>query len=150
MSNIKKFKASVTISTQATKENIWALWIDVNNWNKWDCGIQKSKILTEFKINESFFLTPQGSDEISIKITSVTVNREFSDEVLLPFGSLRNIHVINKTGDDLSVTHSIIAEISEDMSEMFGLDIWPHMKSGLAESVNNLLLLAEKNLSVST
>jgi len=126
----------------ALAEEIWTLWADINNWKKWDTGIKDSELLTQFTAGNSFSLTPQGGEPMSVTLKTVTKDKEFSDETILPFGVLRNIHRIEKLGQNISVTHEIHAEITPDASVFFGKEIWPHMQAGLPESVNNIISLA--------
>ncbi|GLR08433.1 polyketide cyclase [Mixta theicola] len=144
MSHNVKFIASYQVTTHATAETIWALWADVNNWDKWDSGINNAELHDEFKAGNKFSLTPQGGEPILVTLKTVTPQKEFSDETILPFGVLRNIHYIEEIGQQITVTHEVQAEISQEAYGFFSKEIWPHMQGGLPESVNNILSLAVK------
>lgn len=142
MSHSVKFVASYKATTHASPENIWALWADINNWKKWDSGIENSELLTQFSAGNAFSLTPQGGEPIQVTLKTVTPGIEFSDEAVLPFGVLRNIHRIEQLGQQITITHEVHADIAQDASGFFSKKIWPHMQGGLPESVNNLISLA--------
>lgn len=142
MSQNVKFIASYQATTHASAEDVWALWADINHWKKWDSGIKHSELLTQFSAGNTFSLTPQGGEPIPVTLKTVTPGKEFSDEAILPFGVLRNIHRIEQIGQQITITHEVHAEIEQDASGFFGKDIWPHMQDGLPESVNNIISLA--------
>jgi hypothetical protein len=143
MSNVK-FIASYTATADASVEDIWAIWADVNNWGKWDSGIEHSEISTNFKAGNAFSLTPRGGEPIQVTLKTVTSGEEFSDEAILPFGTIRNLHRIDRLGDKIRLTHEVHADIAPDASGFFGKEIWPHMQGGLPESVNNILAIVSE------
>lgn len=98
MSNNLKFHVAYTVTTDASAHDIWALWADVNNWSKWDHGIAHSEIRDSFKVGNRFSLTPQGGDPLEITLKTVTQGEEFSDEAVLPFGTIRNVHHMQAVG----------------------------------------------------
>ncbi|AHG64724.1 SRPBCC family protein [Advenella mimigardefordensis] len=144
MSNNVTFHVAYTVTTDVSAQDIWAIWVDVNNWNKWDHGIAHSELSGSFNEGSRFVLTPQGGEPIDITLKTVTQGEAFSDEAHLPFGSIRNVHHMRMVGRKLQVTHEVYADIDEASAQFFGNEIWPHMQSGLPEAVNNLILLAQR------
>lgn len=140
-----QYVASYTATAPASVEDIWAIWADVNNWSKWDNGIEHSSITTNFRAGNTFSLTPRGGEPIEITLKSVTSGEEFSDEAVLPFGTIRNLHRINRLGDHVSLTHEVHADIAPEAAGFFGKEIWPHMQGGLPESVNNILSIVTES-----
>lgn len=139
MPNMQKFIATATVTVDALAHDIWALWVDVNGWTTWDHGIEKIQLHGNFKEGNSFTLTPQGGDPLESTIVSVTQGEEFSDEAVLPFGSLRTYHRMEPIGPLVKVTHEVVAEINAQDAGFFGREIWPHLQSGLSVSLNNLV-----------
>lgn len=145
MSSKVKFYTAYTATTDAALANdIWSIWADVNNWKKWDNGIEHSEILENFKSGNKFTLTPHGAEPIEITLKTVTQGEEFSDEAELPFGVIRNAHSMRKEGTKLQLTHEVYAEISEEAVGFFGKEIWPHMQAGLPEAVNNIISIVQE------
>ena len=138
------YVASYTATAEASINDVWALWADVNNWDKWDNGIEKAVIKQNFKAGNTFSLTPQGGKPLDVTLTSVVAGEEFADEAVLPFGVIRNFHRINKDGKKLQLTHEVRAEINEDAAGFFDKEIWPHMQAGLPESVRNIIAIAQE------
>ena len=133
------FISSYTATAKANLHDIWSIWVDVNNWNKWDSGIEHSEIKQSFKEGAVFSLMPQGAEPIEVTLKTVTAGEEFSDEAVLPFGIIRNFHRIEKNGEQIHLTHEVRAEIAADAVGFFAAEIWPHMQKGLPDSVSNIL-----------
>ncbi|CUU59342.1 Polyketide cyclase / dehydrase and lipid transport [Parafrankia irregularis] len=132
------FLASATVTVGANMHDIWAVWVDVNAWKSWDTGIESTKLHGNFKAGNTFTLTPAGGQPMEVTITSVTQGEEFSDETVLPFGTIRTSHRMEPLGGLVRLTHEVRAEIAEDAVEMFGVKIWPHLQSGLSTALNEL------------
>jgi hypothetical protein len=143
MSSDNNFYAAYTATVEASAHDIWAIWADVNNWKKWDSGIANSEIRETFRAGNKYWLTPQGGDPIEITLKTVTQGEEFSDEAVLPFGIIRNVHSMQSKGKRLQITHKVYADINETAASFFSKEIWPHMQSGLAESVNKIISIAQ-------
>ncbi|PIE78048.1 MAG: polyketide cyclase, partial [Candidatus Delongbacteria bacterium] len=62
----------VTIKSNASREQIWNVWIDVNNWRKWDKEIKSSYINGAFKVGTYGVLKPLKGPQSKFKIVSVT------------------------------------------------------------------------------
>ncbi|MCW5256507.1 polyketide cyclase [Verminephrobacter aporrectodeae subsp. tuberculatae] len=124
-------------------QDVWAIWVDVNHWMQWDKGIAHAEIRENFQVGNAFSLTPQGGEPIQVHLKTVTQGEEFSDEAVLPFGVIRNVHCMQMLGKKLQLTHEVHAEIKEEAAGFFGKEIWPHMQSGLPESVNNIIALVQ-------
>jgi len=146
---VKEFTAEYSEYSKTVKpENIWALWADINNWSRWDEGIESCEFDGEFIDGSSFVLTPKGGGApVEARLQEVVENKRFSDVAKLPFGTLEFLHEIEKSPvrKGYQVTHRIVAKISEGNADFFERAIWPSMESGLPESVKNLVKLASEN-----
>jgi len=143
MPNKNKYIAAVTVTVDATVPDIWVIWTDVSAWNTWDHGIEQSKLNGSFRAGNTFSLTPRGGEPLEVTLKTVTQGEEFSDEAVLPFGSIRNFHRVEPLGRKVKLTHEVHAEINEEEAEFFEKNIWPHMQGGLAESVGNIANLVQ-------
>lgn len=144
MSTNVSFHAAYTAITEASVNDTWAIWADVNNWKQWDHGIAHSEIRDNFKVGNKFYLTPQGGDQVEITLKTVTQGEEFSDEAILPFGIIRGAHRMQTVGKKLLITHEVHADINDEAIDFFGKEIWPHMQSGLQEAVDNLVSIVQQ------
>jgi hypothetical protein len=145
MSDNVKFYAAYTATAESSIHDIWAIWVDVNNWKNWDNGIAHTEIRDSFKVGNKFSLTPQGGEPVEITLKTVTQGEEFSDEAVLPFGTIRNAHRVKAVGKKIQLTHEIHADIDKEAAGFFAKEVWPHMQSGLPEAVNNIISIVQED-----
>ncbi|MFG2289517.1 SRPBCC family protein [Streptomyces sp. NPDC048595] len=138
MTETQRFVAQATVTVNALVHDIWAVWVDVNAWKTWDDGIDSTQLHGNFKAGNSYTLTPQGGPPLKVTLTSVTQGEEFSDETVLPFGTLVTHHRMEPLGSRIKVTHELVADIAGDSVPAFARDVWPHLQSGLSQSLVNL------------
>lgn len=143
MSDTQQFVAAATVTVDASPHDIWAIWADVNAWTNWDQGLQRTEMRGNFKAGTTFSLTPQGGQPVQVQIKTVTQGEEFSDEAVLPFGTIRTYHRMEPLGERVKMTHEIQAEIRAEAIGLFEKDIWPHMQIGLPVSLNNIASIVE-------
>ncbi len=132
------FVASATITVNAKMGDVWAVWADVNAWTNWDDGIESVKLHGNFKTGTEITLTPLGAEPVTVVLTTVSQGEGFSDEAVLPFGTIRNHHAMAPAGDLVTITHEVRAEIGGEAATMFGAKIWPGMQEGVGQSLRNL------------
>ncbi len=143
---MKTFQVTHTEKTSASKEAIWKLWSDINNWPQWDAGLISCKASGEFQPGNSFELTPHGAPEaVTAVLDDVVVNTRFSDKTDLGFATIQAIHEMNDEANEVSVTHTIIVNVQEEQAGFFEQKMWPGFQAGLPQSVKSLVTLAEKN-----
>jgi len=138
MPDSQRFIAAATVTVDALRHDIWALWADVNAWKSWDAGIESSRLHGNFKEGNTFTMKPQGGDPLEVSIVSVTQGEEFSDEAKLPFGTIRTFHRMEQVGERVKMTHEVEAEIDGDAVGFFAKEVWPYMQTGLSESLINI------------
>ncbi len=132
----------VTIKTNASREQIWNVWIDVNNWNKWDKMIKSSYLKGDFKVGTYGVLKPLKGPQSNFEIVSVTKLDEFTIQSFLPFAKMNFIHQITEKNGELFITHSI--EISGLLFFLFARIVGEKLAKELPNAMNNLSQLAEK------
>ncbi len=101
------WEKEVSISTDATKQQIWKLWEDVSNWNKWDKEVETSEIFGEFKPGTQGALKPKSGPKIKFEILSVDHLREFSTRSFLPLAKMDFIHEMFEKNGHLYIRHKI-------------------------------------------
>jgi uncharacterized protein YndB with AHSA1/START domain len=142
----KTFSITHSETTAATPKSVYSLWADINQWPRWDLGLDACELTTEFKRGATFKLTPKGAPEpVEAKIKEIIENQKFVDVTDLPFGRIEATHEVVQTKGGSVVTHTITAEIAEEKAAFFANVIWKNMEHGLAPSVKALTQLAEKS-----
>lgn len=137
---MKKFEH--TIITDISKEKIWEIWSDVENWNKWDKDVKWSNINNTFSIWEIWFLKPTNGPKSKFVFTEVTTNKSFTTQSKLPLTKIEFIHKIDEKNGQIYLTHSIV--FSWFLSSIFFKLIWEKLSEWIPNSMNNLIDFAKK------
>ncbi|MBY5775254.1 polyketide cyclase [Rhizobium leguminosarum] len=143
MSNTERFFFRHTTTVDADPGDIWALWVDVNGWPRWDSGLESTKFSGTFRKGSSFELTPRGGEPLEVTLRSVTEGEEFSDETILAFGTIRNAHRMRPVAGKVELTHEVEAVINKAEAVFFASEIWPHMRDGIPEALANIRGIVE-------
>ena len=116
------WKYDYSVVTDASAEQIWRVWADVEQWPQWDKGLVYSKIYGPFVDGSLIELKPVGGPKTDAKLTQCVQSKSFLCVSKLPLGTvLKSDHTIenvdNQTGK-IRITNSII--ISGPLSFLFG------------------------------
>ncbi|MBP7999708.1 MAG: SRPBCC family protein [Chloroflexi bacterium] len=133
--------AEYTIITDASREAIWETWADVENWPKWDKGVEWCRMSGEFKTGNTYTLKPFGAGEVQAIITDCQPLKRFADVSTLPFAKLEFVHELHEHPDGLHVTHRI--NISGVLSFLFAQVIGKSTQKEFPTTLNNLVQCAK-------
>jgi len=89
---------------EATKEQMWKLFSDVNNWHSWDKGIEYAKMSGSFEKGNSFELKPKGGPKVKIQLVETTINKSFTDFTKFPLAKMYGEHRFEETPEGLKIT----------------------------------------------
>jgi hypothetical protein len=92
------------VTKEATKEQIWQLLADVNNWPTWDEGIESAKLEGEFRKGNYFQLRPKGGPNVKIEIIESIPNKRFTDLTRFPLAKMTGDHLLEETSEGLRLT----------------------------------------------
>ena len=95
------------VTQSATKEQMWRLFSDVNNWHTWDVGCEFAKMEGKFEKGNHFILRPKGGPNVKIELLEVVENKRFLDVTRFPLASMYDEHQFEETADGLKITHTI-------------------------------------------
>ncbi|MGH2666405.1 SRPBCC family protein [Flavobacterium sp.] len=95
------------ITKKVTKEQIWQLFANVNNWHTWDKGIEFAKMEGTFTAGNYFILRPKGGPNVKIKLVETTENRSFTDFTKFPLAKMYGEHLFEETENGLKMTSTI-------------------------------------------
>jgi len=137
------WKTEVSRKTTATKEQIWKLWLDVQNWNDWDQEVESSKLFGQFQIGTIGTLKSLNGPKSKFLITELTNLKSFTSRSFLPLCKMDFIHTMTETQKGLIITHKIV--MTGFMTFLFSKVIGNKIKIGLPIAVERLIQLAEKN-----
>lgn len=100
-------KSYSIITKKVTKEQIWKLFADVNNWHTWDKGIEYATLHGEFKAGNYFLLKPKGAPEVMVELLDVVENKKFKDITRFPGAKMYDEHEFEETSDGLKIINTI-------------------------------------------
>lgn len=135
------WKTEVIKSSVASKEQIWAVWTDVENWSVWDSGVESSSIFGAFKAGTLGELKAKNGPKSKFKIIECTENKSFTNRSKLPLCTLDFIHEITEDANSIIISHRI--EIKGLLSPLFSLVIGKQQAKDLPYAVESLIKLAE-------
>jgi len=97
---------SVT-TKEVTKEQMWKLFADVNNWHTWDDGIEQASITGPFEQGNHFQLQPKGGPRLKVSLLKTVENSLFLDVTHFPLAKMYDNHLFEETAEGLRITNTI-------------------------------------------
>lgn len=97
-------RSHTIITKEASKEQLWKLFADVNNWHSWDEGIEFAKMEGRFEKGNHFILKPKGGPKVKIELIEATENKSFTDLTRFPLAKMFGNHRFEETPEGLKVT----------------------------------------------
>lgn len=100
----------VVITKEVTKEQMWKLFSDVNNWQTWDESIEFAHLDGKFEQGNFFVFQPKGGPKIKLKILEAIENYKFVDLTTFPFAKMYGDHTFEETPEGLKLTTTMKVE----------------------------------------
>lgn len=100
-------KSHSVTTKSATKEQMWNLFADVNNWHTWDTGIEYAKLEGKFEKGNHFLLRPKGGPNVKVELLEVLENKRFLDVTNFPLAKMYDEHLFEETPDGLKIINTI-------------------------------------------
>jgi hypothetical protein len=83
-------KSHSIVTKEVTKEQMWKLFADVNNWHTWDKGVEFAKLEGKFEKGNHFMFQPKGGPKLKIGIVEATENKNFTDLTIFPLAKMKH------------------------------------------------------------
>jgi len=100
-------KSYSIVTKEVTKEQMWKLFADVNNWHTWDVGIEFAQMEGRFEKGNYFTLKPKGGPKIKVALLETVANRSFLDVPTFPLAKMYDNHSFEETPNGLKITNTI-------------------------------------------
>ncbi|MFN8309739.1 MAG: SRPBCC family protein [Chitinophagales bacterium] len=97
-------QSHTVITNEITKEQIWKLFADVNQWHTWDAGIEFARMEGPFEKGNHFLLRPKGGPNVTIQLVETTPNQSFCDLTVFPLAKMYGNHTFEDTPQGLRIT----------------------------------------------
>ncbi|MCL1665884.1 SRPBCC family protein [Elizabethkingia ursingii] len=132
-------KSYSIITKEVTKEQIWKLTTDINNWKNWDNSVEDSKLLGDFKVGSLFILKPKGGPKVKIKLVEIEPNKKFTDLTEFPLAKMYGEHLYEETRDGLKITVTMTVKglLSFVWVRLVAKDIVNNLVDDIANQIKN-------------
>ncbi len=94
--------------TGLSKERIWALWTDVNNWPQWHGDLDYCKLEGTFAVGNHFMLKPKGAPAVKITLTEIIDGHEFTDCTHFFGAKMYDTHKMEETLNGLRLSNKLV------------------------------------------
>ncbi|MGV2432608.1 MAG UNVERIFIED_CONTAM: hypothetical protein LVQ98_04585 [Rickettsiaceae bacterium] len=91
-----------------TKEKIWEIWTDVNNWAKWHDDLDYCKIEGKFEVGNHFKLKPTGAPAVKIHLIEINEGNSFTDCTNFFGAKMYDTHSMKETKDGLEISNKVM------------------------------------------
>ena len=95
------------VTKEVTKEQMWELFADVNNWHTWDDGIEFARMEGAFEQGNFFTLRPKGGPDVKVELLETEVNKRFLDVTRFPLAKMYDEHLFEETAGGLRMTNTL-------------------------------------------
>ena len=103
-------KSHSIVTKEVTKEQLWKLFANVNQWHTWDEGVEYARMEGEFEKGNHFLLKPKGGHKVKIELIETIKNRKFVDLTRFPLAKMYGEHTFEETADGLKITTTMKVE----------------------------------------
>ncbi|MDE3250034.1 MAG: SRPBCC family protein [Bacteroidota bacterium] len=100
-------KSYSVVTKEITKEQIWNLFADVNQWPAWDKGVEWTQLEGKFEKGNHFMFQPKAGPKLKIRIVEATENKSFTDFTKFPLAKMYGAHSFEETPEGLRLTTTI-------------------------------------------
>jgi hypothetical protein len=125
------------VTKEVTKEQMWKLFADVNNWHTWDNGIEYAKMEGKFEKGNHFLLKPKKGPKIKIQLFETVPNKKFVDLTHFPLAKMYGEHTFEETpeGLKLTVTMTVSGVLGFLWKKIVAQDIVNHLPEEMQHQV---------------
>ena len=100
-------KSHSIVTKDVTKEQLWKLFANVNQWHTWDEGIEYAKMEGKFEKGNHFMLRPKGGPNVKVELLETVENKMFLDVTKFPLAKMYDEHLFEETLQGLKITNTI-------------------------------------------
>ena len=100
-------KSHTLVTKDVTREQMWRLFANVNDWHTWDKGIEFAKLEGKFEKGNSFLLRPKGGPNVKVTLLETVKNKSFLDVTSFPMAKMYDEHIFEDTVEGLKITNTI-------------------------------------------
>lgn len=131
-----------TIITTAAPAQVWAIWLDVAQWPRWDLGLRAASLHGPFALEARGEVIPDRGPKARFKVTAYVPFVSYTLTFGLPLGKLIIERVLSTTPNGLtSFTHRV--RFTGPLRGIFGRSLGRRYRELLPLAMEQIKLLAE-------
>lgn len=90
-----------------SREDIWKIWVDINNYASWHSDLDYCKFDGEFKVGNYFRLKPKNAPEVKVFLTEIIEGKKFVDCTSFFGAKMFDTHEVEDTKDGVKITNTV-------------------------------------------
>ena len=135
-------KSHSIVTSEVTKEQMWKLFSDVNNWHTWDKGVEFAQLEGKFEKGNHFLFQPKGGPKLKIGIVEAIENQQFTDFTKFPLAKMYGEHTFTETPEGLKITTTM--SVQGILSFLWVKMVAAKIVAGLPEDMQDQIKAASK------
>ena len=135
-------KSFSKIYKNASKESVWKVLSDVNNWHLWDPDSEYCKLEGELKEGNFFRLKPKGAPEVKIHFIELIPNKKWVDCTNFPGAKMYDIYELEEVPEGLKLTATI--KVTGFLKFIWVKLVAKNIFKVKPKQINNMINLAKK------
>lgn len=100
-------KSHSIVTKEATKEQMWNLFTDINNWHVWNNEIEFAKLEGKFEAGNYYLIQPKNGRTVKVKLLEVIENVHCLELGEFPLAKMYYDHLLEDTSNGLKITSTI-------------------------------------------
>lgn len=103
-------KSHTIVTKDASKEQMWRLFTDVNNWHTWNNEVEYAKLEGKFESGNHYFIKPKKGQMVRVKLLEVTEYHHCLEEGRFPLAKMYYDHKLEEISEGLRITSTITVQ----------------------------------------
>ncbi len=100
-------KSHSIVTKEATKEQMWRLFSDINNWHVWNNEIELAKLEGKFEAGNHYVIQQKNGRTVKVKLLEVVENEHCLELGEFPLAKMYYDHILEETENGLKITGTI-------------------------------------------
>jgi hypothetical protein len=96
--------------TDVPAEKLYQTVCDINNWPRFDDGLEATSLIGPCVTGATFTLKPRGGPKVNLRIEEATAPTRLTDVAFLPLARMRTVHEYVQRPDGTHIT--MIVEVT--------------------------------------
>ncbi len=135
-------KVYEVVTREATKEQMWKLFTNVNSWHVWNKEIKFAKIEGAFEAGNHYTIQPQKGPLVKVTLLDVVTQSRCLELGKFPLAKMYYDHTLEETTNGLRVTNTIT--VKGVLGFLWVLLIVRHIAAKMPEHVQQQIQIASR------